>query len=319
MKNLNNDAPLGFGYVSFINHEDAVKAVETMNGFEIDGNVIECARFKTKSERIIERMRIRDIHKKKKINEYLGRNLYVKNLEDNVTEDLLKSEFEAFGKVTSVLIERNENGSSKGFGYVCFATKEEAANAITQCAKTKILEGCTKPLYVNLHEPKENRIQRIISRPKKSFGYNPYQNPVLVSLPWSGGYGYGNQRQPGQKPEGHRRENNNNPIGGRGAPRNNQQNGNNNNNNNMGPRNPKPKVMTDTDKQSQGNVIYSKLLSLGVEEDSNLLISFVGAVISSPDFNFAQAESFLKDDKFLIANLDNYRAIVINQKQNHDI
>jgi len=313
MKNLNNDAPLGFGYVSFVHHEDAVKAVETMNGFEVDGNAIECSRFKTKSERIIERMRIRDIHKKKKINEYLGRNLYVKNLEDNVTEELLKKEFEAFGKVTSVHIETNENGSPKGFGYVCFATKEEAANAITQCAKSKILEGCTKPLYVNLHEPKENRIQRIISRPKKNFGYNPYQNPVLVSLPWSGGYGYGNQRPP-QKSMEHRP--NNNPIGGgRGGPRNNQPNNNSNSNNSNMPRIKPPKVMTDSDRQSQGNVIYSKLLSLGIEDDSNLLISFVGAVISSPDFNFAQAETFLKDDKFLLATLENFKGL-LSQKQN---
>ncbi len=36
--------PKGFAHVEFERHEDAVKAIDYMNGAQIDGNVIRCAR-----------------------------------------------------------------------------------------------------------------------------------------------------------------------------------------------------------------------------------------------------------------------------------
>jgi len=295
MKDLTNNTPLGFGYVCFKRHEDAVKAVAAMNQKEINGVTIECSRYKTKGERLIESRKFKDNLKKTRKSQYLGKNLYIKNLEDNVTDDLLKKEFEAYGNVTSVRVERTESGISKGFGYVCFSTKEEAQNAIQQCGKTKILEGCTKPLYVNLHEPKEDRIQRIISRPKKPVSYPFHGAPMYMGMPYVGyNPNYGTQRinkqvdparQGGQQ-------------GGRGSNRNYQ-------GNNLQPR--KPKLMTDYERTGHGNNIFGKLKSMGLQEDDNFLGSFVGAVITLPDFTAATAEKYLNDDKYILSAFESYK------------
>ncbi len=58
-------------------------------------------------------------------------NIYVGNLSYEVTEEDLKEAFEAFGKVDTVkVIKDNYTGRSKGFGFVEMAAKTEAQSAI---------------------------------------------------------------------------------------------------------------------------------------------------------------------------------------------
>lgn len=57
-------------------------------------------------------------------------NLYVKNLAEDVTEDLLRDKFSRFGKVCSLAIMKNDKGRSKGFGFVNFELPEEAKKAV---------------------------------------------------------------------------------------------------------------------------------------------------------------------------------------------
>ena len=56
-------------------------------------------------------------------------NLYVKNLEQNVTEETLRERFSEFGNITSLVISRDSDGISKGFGFVNFEKPEDAKNA----------------------------------------------------------------------------------------------------------------------------------------------------------------------------------------------
>lgn len=58
------------------------------------------------------------------------KNLYVKNLKANVTEDDLKEKFSDFGKVTSSAIMRDDHGNSKKFGFVSFESPEDAEKAL---------------------------------------------------------------------------------------------------------------------------------------------------------------------------------------------
>ena len=59
-------------------------------------------------------------------------NIYVGNLSYNVSEEDLKTAFEAFGQVTSASIIKDKfSGQSKGFGFVEMPSKEEAQAAIT--------------------------------------------------------------------------------------------------------------------------------------------------------------------------------------------
>lgn len=57
-------------------------------------------------------------------------NVYVKNLVEDVTEDFLHEIFSKFGKVSNVVIMKDENGKSRGFGFVNFQLPEEARKAI---------------------------------------------------------------------------------------------------------------------------------------------------------------------------------------------
>jgi RNA recognition motif-containing protein len=57
--------------------------------------------------------------------------IYVGNLSRDVTEDELRKEFEAFGKVDSVTIVRDRySGQPRGFGFVEMPTKAEGQAAI---------------------------------------------------------------------------------------------------------------------------------------------------------------------------------------------
>ena len=57
--------------------------------------------------------------------------IYVGNLSYDMTEDQLRKEFEAFGKVNDVrLVTNRYNGKSKGFGFVHMPDRGEADKAI---------------------------------------------------------------------------------------------------------------------------------------------------------------------------------------------
>jgi len=130
---------------------------------------------------MLEVRKMRDYRRKNTIQSNYGRNLYVKHLEDHITEDMLRKEFEQYGKITSLRIMVDEKKQSKGFGFVCFSTEQEAQQALKGIGKTKILPGCLKPLYVNKHEPKDQRIQRIMNR-----GRNKNPNVPPPNVPYQG-------------------------------------------------------------------------------------------------------------------------------------
>ena len=67
-------------------------------------------------------------------------NLYVKNLDDTVTDDELREHFAQFGTISSARIMKDTAQHSKGFGFVCFSTPEEASKAVTEM-NTKLIKG----------------------------------------------------------------------------------------------------------------------------------------------------------------------------------
>ncbi len=81
--------------------------------------------------------------------------LYVGNLSYNVTEDQLRELFSQAGQIKDVaLITDRQTGRSKGFGFVEFATQEEAQKAIDMFNNHE-LDG--RPLTVNVARPREER------------------------------------------------------------------------------------------------------------------------------------------------------------------
>jgi len=153
----------GFGFVCFEKHDDASNAVEKLQGVVVGTKKIWCGPAQKKSDREQELKTKFRVLKLEQMTKYSGINLYIKNLEDEITEERLKKEFSQFGTIKSARIMVDEKGNSRGFGFVCYSTPEEAQRAINEM-NTRILQGCTKPLYVALHEPKEVRRHKLLQR-----------------------------------------------------------------------------------------------------------------------------------------------------------
>ncbi|XP_060232889.1 polyadenylate-binding protein 1-like [Meriones unguiculatus] len=170
----------GFGFVSFERHEDAQRAVEEMNGKELNGKPIYVGRAQKKGDRHTELKRKFEQVTQDRSIRYQGINLYVKNLDDGIDDERLQREFSPFGTITSTKV-MMEGGRSKGFGFVCFSSPEEATKAVSEMNGRIV---ATKPLYVALAQRKEERqahltsqyIQRMASvRAVPNPVINPYQ------------------------------------------------------------------------------------------------------------------------------------------------
>lgn len=57
--------------------------------------------------------------------------MYLKNIDDDVTDEELKEHFSKCGTITSSIIMRDAKGRSRGFGFICFSTPDEACKAVT--------------------------------------------------------------------------------------------------------------------------------------------------------------------------------------------
>ncbi|XP_041953037.1 embryonic polyadenylate-binding protein-like isoform X4 [Alosa sapidissima] len=147
----------GFGFVNYENHEDAQKAVDAMNGKELNGRILYVGRAQKRVERQGELKRKFEQIKMDRMHRYqekcLGVNLYVKNLDDSINDERLRKEFAPYGTITSAKV-MTDGSHSKGFGFVCFTSPEEATRAVTEM-NGRIIS--TKPLYVALAQRKEER------------------------------------------------------------------------------------------------------------------------------------------------------------------
>ncbi|AQZ09235.1 PAB1 (YER165W) [Zygosaccharomyces parabailii] len=144
----------GFGFVNYEIHSDAAKAVEELNGTDFNGQQLHVGRAQKKHERLQELKKQYEQSKLEKLEKYQGVNLFIKNLDDSIDDERLREEFAPFGNITSVKVMTTENGTSKGFGFVCFSTPEEATKAITE-KNQQIVAG--KPLYVAIAQRKDVR------------------------------------------------------------------------------------------------------------------------------------------------------------------
>eukprot|EP00579_Thalassiosira_antarctica_P007050 CAMPEP_0201884978 /NCGR_PEP_ID=MMETSP0902-20130614/17651_1 /ASSEMBLY_ACC=CAM_ASM_000551 /TAXON_ID=420261 /ORGANISM="Thalassiosira antarctica, Strain CCMP982" /LENGTH=818 /DNA_ID=CAMNT_0048414001 /DNA_START=73 /DNA_END=2529 /DNA_ORIENTATION=- len=154
---------LGFGFINFLEHDSAAEAVKEMNDKEFqvteDGESfsksIYVGRAQKKAERERELRSKYESEKMDRIAKFQGVNLYVKNLDDTVGDDLLRDEFSAMGTITSARVMRDlKTGVSRGFGFVCFSTPEDSTRAVNEM-NGKIIAG--KPIFVALAQRRDVR------------------------------------------------------------------------------------------------------------------------------------------------------------------
>ena len=104
----------GFGFVNYINHENAATAVDELNDRDFHGKNLYVGRAQKKHEREEELRKQYEQARLEKASKYQGVNLYVKNLTDEVDDEKLRDIFNAYGTITSAKVMRDavERGSS---------------------------------------------------------------------------------------------------------------------------------------------------------------------------------------------------------------
>merc|ERR1712212_828505 len=175
----------GFGFVSFEDPEEAMVACDELNGQDLDGKTVFVGRAQKKAERQMELKKKFEQMKLERMTRFQGVNLYVKNLDDTIDDERLRTEFTPFGTITSAKV-MCEEGRSKGFGFVCFSSPEEATKAVTEMNGRIIV---AKPLYVALAQRKEDRKAHLASQYiQRMAGMRMQQMGGMAGFPQQGGY-----------------------------------------------------------------------------------------------------------------------------------
>lgn len=188
---------LGYGFVNFAEHEAAVAAIEMLNGKEyetvLDGEELTqpmyVGRAQKKAERERELRAKFEAEKMDRISKFQGVNLYVKNLDDTVTDDMLHDEFSTMGTITSARVMKDmKDGRSRGFGFVCFSTPEESTRAVNEM-NGKLIAG--KPIFVALAQRREVRRAQLEAQHQTRGGPGgPGQPGMIRAGPMGGPMGY---------------------------------------------------------------------------------------------------------------------------------
>lgn len=84
----------------------------------------------------------------------MAKKLFVGNISWNATKEDLESIFGEYGDLEEVILIKDENGRSKGFGFVTFVNDEDSQKALAELNNFKI-DG--RPLFVNEARPQEKR------------------------------------------------------------------------------------------------------------------------------------------------------------------
>ncbi|KAF6773491.1 hypothetical protein AHF37_07911 [Paragonimus kellicotti] len=142
----------GYGFVHFEKEECAERAIEKINGMLIRDRVVFVGKFIPSCER-------KSASGKLRFN-----NVYVKNFPPDTTDEKLKEMFSEFGEIKSCCVEKDAEGKSKGFGFVCFLNPDHAEQAV-KTMHGKELAGRT--LYANRAQRKEERQEELKQRLEK--------------------------------------------------------------------------------------------------------------------------------------------------------
>ena len=97
----------GFGFVNYVNHENAATAVDELNNKDFKGQDLYVGRAQKKSEREEELRKQHEAARQEKASKYQGVNLYVKNLDDDIDDEKLREIFAGAGTVTSAKVMRD--------------------------------------------------------------------------------------------------------------------------------------------------------------------------------------------------------------------
>ena len=161
----------GFGFVNYVNHENAATAVDELNNKDFKGQALYVGRAQKKSEREEELRKQHEAARQEKASKYQGVNLYVKNLDDDIDDEKLREIFAGAGTVTSAKVMRDagpERTDSPG-------SEKDKENKKDSDKESSEEDGEKKDEAKDEGAKKENKPKRPLGK-SKGFGFVCFSN-----------------------------------------------------------------------------------------------------------------------------------------------
>ncbi|KIV93776.1 hypothetical protein PV10_04964 [Exophiala mesophila] len=138
----------GYGFVHYETAEAATSAIKSVNGMLLNDKKVFVGHHIAKRDR------------QSKFEEMKANftNVYIKNIDESVSDDDFQKLFEKYGDVVSASITRDDSGKSRGFGFVNFTSHEAASQAVDEL-NDKEFHG--KNLYVGRAQKKHEREEEL--------------------------------------------------------------------------------------------------------------------------------------------------------------
>ena len=138
----------GYGFVHYETDEAAQQAIKHVNGMLLNEKKVFVGHHIPKKDR------------QSKFEEMKANytNVYVKNISSDVSDEAFRELFDGCGDVTSSSLARDQDGKSRGFGFVNFTSHEAAAKAVDEL-NNKDFYG--QDLYVGRAQKKHEREEEL--------------------------------------------------------------------------------------------------------------------------------------------------------------
>eukprot|EP00301_Raphidiophrys_heterophryoidea_P002570 c11199_g1_i2.p1 GENE.c11199_g1_i2~~c11199_g1_i2.p1 ORF type:complete len:177 (+),score=25.70 c11199_g1_i2:121-651(+) len=142
----------GCGVAEFSTPEDAENAIRTLTDTELDGRLIFVREDRESADSNRPKRPVRDADgppHSRNTSDVLGRQVFVGNLSFKTAWQELKDLFRSCGEVERADVVLDQDGRSKGFGLVLFASEQDAKTAIFKLHNRDFLG---RPLIVHMDE-----------------------------------------------------------------------------------------------------------------------------------------------------------------------
>ncbi|TKA34157.1 Polyadenylate-binding protein, cytoplasmic and nuclear [Salinomyces thailandicus] len=153
----------GYGFVHYETAEAANSAIKSVNGMLLNEKKVFVGHHIPKKDRMskFEEMKANFT------------NIYVKNIQEDVTDDEFRAVFEKYGEITSASLAHDQEGKSRGFGFVNYQRHEDASKAVDELNDNDF-HG--QKLYVGRAQKKHEREEELrkqyeVARQEKSAKY----------------------------------------------------------------------------------------------------------------------------------------------------
>ncbi|XP_048482121.1 sex-lethal homolog isoform X4 [Plutella xylostella] len=161
MKDFKTGYSYGFGFVNFAREEDAARAIDTFNGYQLRNKRLKVSYARPSGDDIKDT------------------NLYVTNLPRAITEEQLETIFGKYGRIVQKHILRDKNnGTPRGVAFVRYDKREEAQEAIA-ALNNVIPEGGTEPLSVK-PVSRETNLKRATSMSRSRCHTPHFHEPEIM-------------------------------------------------------------------------------------------------------------------------------------------